>query len=137
MATAVRALGEVALRVNDLDRAQAFYRDVIGLELLRRFDHAVFFRIASGFAGHTTVLALFDRHMRVEPMRSTVDHLAFTIELTDYQRERERLTALGLEVTAATHEWINWRSLYVDDPEGNTVELVCYDPAVAPEGGVR
>jgi catechol-2,3-dioxygenase len=34
MATAVRALGEVALRVNDLDRSQALYADVIGLELM-------------------------------------------------------------------------------------------------------
>ncbi len=31
MATAVRALGEVALRVNDLDKSQAFYQDVISL----------------------------------------------------------------------------------------------------------
>lgn len=37
MATAVRALGEVALRVNDLDKSQAFYADVISLELMRRF----------------------------------------------------------------------------------------------------
>jgi len=42
MATAVRALGEVALRVNDLDKAQAFYADVIGLELMRRFENAAF-----------------------------------------------------------------------------------------------
>src|SRR5208282_6939590 len=25
------------------------------------------------------------------------------------------------------HEWVNWRSLYFHDPEGNQVELVCYD----------
>jgi catechol-2,3-dioxygenase len=61
MSTAVRALGEVALRVNDLDNSQAFYADVIGLELMRRFEHAAFFRIAEGYAGHTAILALFDR----------------------------------------------------------------------------
>src|SRR3954452_21295030 len=43
MATAVRALGEVALRVNDLDKSQVFYADVIGLELMKRFEHAAFF----------------------------------------------------------------------------------------------
>lgn len=31
MSTAVRALGELALRVNDLDRSQQFCADVIGL----------------------------------------------------------------------------------------------------------
>ena len=130
MPTAVRALGEVALRVNHLDRMQTFYSDVIGLELMRRFEHAAFFRIADGYAGHTAVLALFDRNVPVERERSTVDHLALTIALADYEPEKRRLEALGLAVTTATHEWVQYRSLYVDDPEGNTVELVCYDPGV-------
>ena len=128
--TAVRALGEVALRVNHLDEMQAFYKDVIGLELMRRFEHAAFFRIADGYAGHTAVLALFDRNSPVEQARSTVDHLAFTIAVSDYEPQRRRLEGLGLAVTTATHEWVHWRSIYVDDPEGNTVELVCYDPDV-------
>ena len=130
MPTAVRALGEVALRVNHLDQMQTFYSDVIGLELMRRFEHAAFFRIADGYAGHTAVLALFDRNVPVEPERSTVDHLALTIALADYEPEKRWLEALGLAVTTATHEWVHWRSLYVDDPEGNTIELVCYDPEV-------
>lgn len=128
MPTAVRALGEVALRVNRLDQMQAFYTNVIGLELMRRFERAAFFRIADGYAGHTTVLALFDRNSPVKPEHSTVDHLAFTIALEDYEPQRQRLEALGLAVTTATHEWVLWRSIYLEDPEGNTVELVCYDP---------
>lgn len=128
MDTAIRALGEVALRVNDLDQMQKFYRDVIGLELMKRFPHAAFFRIADGHAGHTAVLALFDRDAPVEQARSPVDHIAFTIELADYEPEKRRLEALGVAVTTATHDWVHWRSLYVDDPQGNTVELVCYDP---------
>ena len=75
MATAVRALGEVALRVNDLGKSQAFYADVIGLELMRRFENAAFFRIAEGYAGHTAILALFDRKTSVEQAHTTVDHL--------------------------------------------------------------
>ena len=130
MLTAVRALGEVALRVNHLDQMQAFYTNVIGLQLMRRFERAAFFRIADGYAGHTAVLALFDRNSPVEPERSTVDHLAFTIALEDYEPQKQRLEALGLAVTTATHEWVHWRSIYVEDPEGNTVELVCYDPEV-------
>jgi catechol-2,3-dioxygenase len=130
MATAVRTLGEVALRVNDLDRSQAFYADVIGLELMRRFEHSAFFRIADGYAGHTAILALFDRKNPVAQEHSTVDHLAFTIALTDYEAEKRRLEELGLTVTTATHEWVQWRSLYVEDPDGNEVELVCYDPKV-------
>ena len=131
MSTAVRALGEVALRVNDLDRSQAFYADVIGLELLRRFEKSAFFRISDGYAGHTAVLALFDRGTPVEQIRSTVDHVALTIGREDLESERRRLEGLGLSVRTATHEWVKWRSLYVSDPDGNNIELVCYYPHVA------
>ena len=57
----VKALGEIALRVENLDLMQQFYQDVIGLKLMKRFDHAAFFKIADGYAGHTQILALFDR----------------------------------------------------------------------------
>jgi catechol 2,3-dioxygenase len=130
MPTAVRALGEVALRVNHLEQMQAFYENIIGLDLMRRFEHAAFFRIADGYEGHTSVLALFDRNALVGQERSTLDHLALAIARDDYEPERQRLEALGLAVTTATHAWVHWRSLYVKDPEGNTVELVCYDPDV-------
>ncbi len=128
MTTVVRALGEVALRVNDLDKSQAFYTHVIGLELMRRFEHAAFFRIADGYAGHTAILALFDRKVDVGHAHTTLDHLAFTIALEDYESEKRRLEGLGNKVTTATHEWVQWRSLYITDPDGNEVELVCYDP---------
>jgi catechol 2,3-dioxygenase-like lactoylglutathione lyase family enzyme len=135
MPRSIRGLGEVALRVTDLEAMQAFYHDIIGLELLRRFERAAFFRLGDGFGGHTQVLALFDRSadpdfVGLNPATTTVDHLAFEIELADFERERQRLAACGLPVTTAEHSWVHWRSLYVDDPEGNTVELVCYDPSV-------
>lgn len=131
---AVRALGEIALRVLDLESMQRFYQEVVGLELMRRFDTSAFFRIAEGFGGHTQILALFDRSSR-DPLgpdapRSTVDHLAFTIALADYDSERRRLERLGIAVTTAEHVWVRWRSIYFRDPEGNTVELVCHDPAI-------
>jgi hypothetical protein len=61
---------------------------------------------------------------------STIDHIAFEIPLTDFADERKRLEALGLQVETAEHAWVRWRSLYVTDPEGNQVELVCYDGSV-------
>ncbi len=133
--TPIKALGEIALRVSDLEAMQAFYQNAIGLELLKRFDKIVFFKIAEGFGGHTQVLALFDRsaepgYAGLNRATTTVDHIAFTIPLEAYESEKQRLRERGLTVTTAEHGWVHWRSLYVDDPEGNTVELVCYDPLV-------
>ena len=59
-----KALGEIALRVNDLDAMQKFYEETIGLALLKRFPKAAFLRIAEGLAGHTQILALFDRQIQ-------------------------------------------------------------------------
>jgi catechol-2,3-dioxygenase len=131
----VKALGEIALRVRDLDSMQQFYEEVIGLELMKRFPHVVFFKIAEGYGGHTQILALFHRTQDegsrgVAPEKSTVDHFAFTIALADYDGEKKRLEQLGFKVKTAEHAWVHWRSLYIRDPEGNLVELVCYNGAM-------
>lgn len=126
--SAVRTLGEVALRVNDLQRMRQFYQDTLGLEALGEFPTAVLLRVADDYGGHTQVLALFDRSVSVSSELTTIDHIAFTIDLDDYESERRRLEGLGLEVEVRDHAWVKWRSLYFHDPEGNKVELVCYDP---------
>ncbi len=76
------------------------------------------------------MLGLFDRSVPVGPEHTTVDHLAFTIALDDYDVEKRRLEALGLTVDVQNHDWVKWRSPYFHDPEGNNVELVCYDPSL-------
>jgi hypothetical protein len=48
--TAVRGLGEIALRVNNLDAMQKFYEEVIGLPLMARDSNCAFFKIAEATA---------------------------------------------------------------------------------------
>jgi catechol-2,3-dioxygenase len=131
----VKALGEVAFRVNDLARMKRFYMEVLGLEVLGESPAGALLKIAEGYGGHTQVLALFDRSVHVGPEQSTVDHVAFTIALEDYQSERKRLEGLGLEVEVTEHAWVKWRSLYFYDPEGNQIEFVCFDPSINGERG--
>ncbi|WP_267642675.1 VOC family protein [Haloarchaeobius amylolyticus] len=131
----VKELGELALRVADLEEMTVFYRDVVGLAVLRRFDDCTFFSLREGYGGHTQILALFDRSDEAEyvapaPARTTVDHFAFTVDLADFEAERDRLESLGVDLDLATHEWVSWRSLYFSDPEENRVEFVCYDETV-------
>jgi catechol 2,3-dioxygenase len=130
----IHGLGEVALRVLDLERMTRFYQEVVGLELWLRFEDGAFFRIADGFGGHTRVLALFDRRTRdpVAPRAeaSTLDHVAFEISADAYALERARLEQLGLAVRTRAFPDLHWRGLFFSDPEGNTVEFVCYDDTV-------
>ena len=131
----IAALGEIALRVADLDIMHDFYEHVIHLEPMKRFEKISFFRIASGYRGHSQILALFDRStvdgtLRPNGSTSTLDHIAFTIPLSAYATERARLEAAGFKVETAEHTWVQWRSLCVRDPEGNRVELICFDSSV-------
>ena len=126
----VKALGEVALRVNDLPLMKRFYQDVLGLPVLGEFASAALLKVADGYGGHTQVLGLFDRSVRVGPAHTTVDHIAFTVARGDFDSEKRRLESLGLAVEVETHTWVQWRSLYFHDPEGNQVELVCYDQSL-------
>ena len=96
MEAKIKGLGEIALRVNDLDVMQKFYEHIIGLELMSRSEKSVFFRIAGGFGGHTRVLALFDRSSQAGYVglcaeKSTIDHVAFEISLGDLESEKKRL----------------------------------------------
>ena len=135
----IKGLGEVSIRVKDLDAMQKFYEETVGLEVLRRDDSFVFFKIAEGYGGHSQILALFDatnrgflegKSLDLNPDQTTLHHIALNIALEDYESEKRRLQGLGLSVEATDHAWIHVRSLYFSDPEGNLLEFVCYDPNV-------
>lgn len=122
----------------------AFHRDALGLEVLRRFGGDIaFLRVADGFGGHTQIVGLFRDGMPSnfrrrewaghEPARTTLHHFALSIPLDEYAPALAHFGRLGVEADTATHPWVGWRSIYVRDPEDNTVELVRFDPAVLDE----
>ena len=135
----VKGLGEVSICVRDLDAMHKFYEEVVGLEVLGRDESFVFFKVAEGYGGHTQNLALFEvsntmfldnKAEQLNPQETTLHHIALNIALEDYESEKMRLEGLGLKVNATEHEWLHVRSLYFPDPEGNTLEFVCYDASV-------
>jgi catechol-2,3-dioxygenase len=135
----IKGLGEVSIRVKDLDAMHKFYEEVVGLEVLRRDESFVFFKIAEGYGGHSQNLALFDatnrmflepKSLELSPEQTTLHHIALNISLEDYEIEKKRLEGLGLSVLATDHDWLHVRSLYFADPEGNQLEFVCYDETV-------
>jgi len=134
----VHALGEIAIRVRDMDAMVSFYRDIIGLEFLSRRDgdRIVFFRIADGYAGHTAVLALFQDETAEreesdwadrEASETSLHHFALTIARVEQDAAVRWCRAHGIDCRIQEFGWIGWRGVFVRDPEGNTVELVAYD----------
>lgn len=139
----IKGLGEVAIRCADVAKMVAFYRDVIGLTLLSGDETSdiVFFQIAPGHGGHTTVLALFARdagRSDVHPKGtdapvtgggSSLHHIALTVEYAAQDAVMAWYDKLGLDYSVQHFDWIGWRGIFTTDPEGNTVELVARDPA--------
>lgn len=137
----VRALGEIAIRCADLEKMSAFYRDIVGLDHFSgdHRDGIVFFRIAEGFGGHTTVLALFrhdagrpDLHPRstrspVTGARSSLHHLALSLPFSEQDAVMRWYEKNGIDYQVQIFDWIGWRGIFATDPEGNTVELVAFD----------
>ena len=115
----IKGLGEVSIRVTDLDAMRKFYEEVVGLEVLRRDESFVFFKIAEGYGGHTQNLALFSATNRsfietkspeLSEEKTTLHHIALNVALEDFESEKMRLEGLGLKVNAAVHEWLHvWR----------------------------
>ena len=135
----VKGLGEVSIRVKDLDAMHKFYEEVVGLEVLRQDESFVFFKVAKGYGGHTQNLALFSATNRsfietkspqLSPAETMLHHIALNVSLEDFESEKMRLEGLGLKVDATVREWLHVRSLYFSDPEGNLLEFVCYDASV-------
>lgn len=140
----VRALGEIAIRCRDIDAMERFYADVIGLELLSHRDGGItFFKIADGYAGHTSVLALFDTgagNPDLQPVgdappetgaRSSLHHIALSVGWEEQARAIGWYDQIGQPYRLQTFDWIGWRGVFTEDPDGNTVELVAAVPTEA------
>ncbi len=127
----MKALGELALRVNDLAAMSAFYIDVLGLEMFSdNSPDFVFLKVADLAEGHPQIMGLFDRRSEVGQPTSTLDHFAFVIELEELETEKVRLRDSGVAYLDREFPNFHWRSIFFSDPEGNTVEFVAYDPSV-------
>jgi catechol 2,3-dioxygenase-like lactoylglutathione lyase family enzyme len=118
---------ETVLYVADIDRAERFYRDVMGMQQIgKEPGRHVFFRVGSG------VLLLF----RAETTRRAGSlpphgangeiHVCFTTAPAEYEAWKKRIEGHGVAIEQET-EWPGGRSFYFRDPDGNLLELANAD----------
>ncbi|WP_442582940.1 VOC family protein [Mesorhizobium sp. ASY16-5R] len=124
------AILESALYVTDLDAAEVFYRDVLGLSLISRVDgRHVFFHCGQGVlllfnAEATKIPPSPNARLPVPPHGATGQgHLCFAATAQEIERWKTRLEAQGIAIEA-DFEWPNGgRSIYFRDPSGNSLEF--------------
>lgn len=116
---AATAVGRTALVVNDLDTVAEFYRDVIGLAVQSREDGA-----STLGAGETPLLELTeDPDAPPRSARSAgLFHNAFRVPSRAALGDAVERIRDGWELTGASDHRVS-EALYLDDPEGNGVEV--------------
>ncbi len=121
MGFAIRSLDHVVLKVADMDRAIAFYRDVLGCKVERVVESIGLVQMRAG-------AALVDLVPTGEGQNAgrNMDHFALTIEPFDMAALKDHFTAHGIEIgEPATRYGAEGfgPSIYLNDPDGNQVEL--------------
>jgi catechol 2,3-dioxygenase len=117
-------IGHVHLKVADLERALAFYRDVLGFEVTQRMGSSAAFLSAGGYHHHIG-LNTWESYAGQAPAAGTTGlyHLAVVYptraELGDALR---RLVKAGVPLDGASDHGVS-EALYLRDPDGNGVEL--------------
>jgi len=117
-------LGHVHLKVADLERAIAFYRDVLGFEVTQRMGAQAAFLSAGGYHHHIGLNTWESRGGSPPgPGTTGLYHLALRYpDRTALADALGRLVAAGIELDGAADHGVS-EALYLRDPDGNGVEL--------------
>ncbi len=126
----IRALAEIVLFVQDMERSLAFYRDLLGLTVISPQGlPAVFLRVGEETDGVPQQIVLVRRPPGVRPAATAkaerdVHHIGLEVAAAEYQAERDRIAGMGIPIRGGRHPFLPVEAFYIDDPDGNEVEIV-------------
>lgn len=127
----VDGFSHLVVHVTDLDRSEAFYRDIIGLDAIGR-DLVT-------EDGPNSLLALNTRQRlllvevpevtAIRPNSSTIHH-AWLLTIEEFERTRERMKEAGYDVedSRAQFRAMGENSMDIYDPDGHRYQIQAYAP---------
>ena len=125
----MRGHHHLAIQVKDLPRAEAFYIDVLGLKLVRRWSYedgrpgerSLWLSVASGEEFIALETCDVDRAYSFRDPHGGLHLLALRIPAKDRASWERHLQEKGVEIVHRTR----W-TIYFRDPEGNRIGLSHY-----------
>ena len=120
----VRELGHAVIKVRNRERAEAFYGGVLGMQLAARHETMPMTFYTLGNHHDLALIEVGEGGPDADPKAPGLYHLAFCVgdTLDELRAVRDELEAAGVEVFAVIDHVVS-KSLYLNDPDGNGVEL--------------
>lgn len=117
-------IGHVHLKVADLDRSLAFYRDLLGFEVTQRYGHQAVFLSAGGYHHHIGLNTWESLGGSPPPAGSTgLYHTAILYPTRrDLAAVFKALLDAGYPIDGASDHGVS-EAIYLRDPDQNGVEL--------------
>lgn len=117
-------IGHVHLKVSDLDRAMAFYCELLGFELITTYGDQAAFISAGGYHHHIGLNTWHSKGAPPAPQRGVgLYHTAILYpSRIDLARIVQRLMDHEYPLTGASDHGVS-EAIYLNDPDGNGVEL--------------
>jgi catechol 2,3-dioxygenase len=122
-------IGHVHLKVADVDRALAFYQEVLGFDLVQRLGNSAAFISAGGYHHHIALNTWHSRGGSPPPPHHTgLYHFAIRYpSRRDLAIALRRVLDAGVPLQGAADHGVS-ESLYLADLDGNGIELTCDRP---------
>jgi catechol 2,3-dioxygenase len=121
----VQSLGHVVLKVQSIERAEAFYSQVLGIPVIFRISHPMHMTFFSlGNHHDLAIIAVGEHAPTPDPTATGLAHVAFKIGDTD-----EQFSSMTTDLDAASVPILYeadrafTKSVHLLDPDGNEVEL--------------
>ena len=117
-------IGHVHLKVADIDRSLAFYRDILGFDVMQRIGDEAAFLSAGGYHHHLGLNTWESRGGSPPPQNTTgLYHVAIRYpDRAQLGNALKRLVEANWPIGGATDHGVS-EAIYLRDPDGNGIEL--------------
>ncbi|ADB41683.1 VOC family protein [Spirosoma linguale] len=135
-------IGHIHLKVADLDRALAFYRDLLGFSLVTMYGTEAAFISAGGYHHHIGLNTWYSKDAPPAPTRAAgLFHTAILYPTRrDLAVALKRLIDAKYPITGASDHGVS-EAIYLNDPDRNGVELYWDRPRedwpLKPDGSIE
>ncbi len=118
------SIGHIHLKVSDLARAEAFYRDVFGFEVMARYGAEASFLSAGGYHHHIGLNTWQSKGGPPSPARSTgLFHFAILVpNRLELARAVKRILDHDVPLDGMADHGVS-EAIYLHDPDGNGIEI--------------